>query len=190
MENSRLQFVTRSALKAAFLLIFFLALYLSGKHFLQLDYVRWLTPLLNDHMLVLLIFMLSELAVGIVPPELFIMWALQFNDLSTYILLLTILAGISYGAGIVGYITGLFLNRSLYFRYVKGRFLKKLDLQLERFGMYLILIAALTPVPFSGVCMLVGSVKYPFKRFLFIALSRFVRFAVYALIFWEANQSF
>lgn len=190
MDNSKLQFLIRNILKSIFLLGIFLAIYLLGKNFIQFEYLSWFDALLNNHTLIIIIFLFSEVFLGILPPELFIMWALQFDQLSLFIALVSLLALISYCSGLIGFAIGLFLNRSLYFRYVKARFLRKLDSQLDRFGIYLILIAALTPLPFSGVCMLVGSVKYSFKRFALIALARFLRFGIYALVFWEANISF
>lgn len=190
MDNSKLQFIIRSILKSILLLGFFLLIYLLGRNFIQFEYLSWFHLLLNNHTLILIIFLVSEVFVGILPPELFIMWALQFNQLILFIALVGLLALISYCSGLIGFAIGLFLNRSLYFRYVKARFLRRLDNQLDRFGIYLILIAALTPLPFSGVCMLVGSVKYSFKRFALVALARFLRFGIYAFLFWEANVSF
>ena len=68
--------------------------------------------------------------------------------------------------------------------------MRRLDKRLEMFGIYLILIAALTPLPFSAVCILIGSVRYSFGRFALLATSRFIRFGIYALVFWEANINF
>jgi len=52
----------------------------------------------------------------------------------------------------------------------------------------MILVASLTPIPFSGVAMLVGSVHYPVNRYIFWSISRFAKFAVSAYVIWEANM--
>jgi hypothetical protein len=36
--------------------------------------------------------------------------------------------------------------------------------------------------------MLVGFAKYNFKKFIWISMSRFMRFILYAAIVWEANS--
>jgi membrane protein DedA with SNARE-associated domain len=190
MQKEKIGFVIRNILKGILWLGGFLLIYLLGKKFIDVDFFIWLEPLFNNTTLILLIFLSSEVVIGIIPPELFIIWALRNNQFWDFILLVGLLAVISYIAGIVGYVIGMFLNRSLFYRFMKRRFLHKLDKRLQIFGQYLIIIAALTPVPFSGVSMLVGSVQYPFRKFVFLALTRFLRFAIYAIVFWEANINF
>jgi membrane protein DedA with SNARE-associated domain len=190
MQKEKISFVIRNILKTIAWLGFFLLLYLLGKKFVDIDYFSWLEPLFNNTSLILIIFLCSEVVIGIIPPEVFIIWALRQDQLSDFILLVGLLSIISYAAGITGYVIGMFLNRSLYYRFMKRRFLHKLDKRLQVFGQYLIIIASLTPVPFSGVSMLVGSVHYPFRKFALLALTRFLRFALYAIVFWEANINF
>lgn len=190
MLKEKSLFVIRNILKAflwlgGLLLVFFL-----GRKFIDVDYFNWLEPIINNTSLILIVFLISEVVIGIIPPEVFILWALKYDQLWDFILLIGLLAIISYIAGIVGYVIGLFLNRSLFYRFIKRRFLQKLDKRLQVFGPYLIIIAALTPVPFSGVSMLMGSIHYPFRKFFLLALTRFLRFAIYAIVFWEASINF
>ena len=58
---------------------------------------------------------------------------------------------------------------------------------LYRYGGFLVIVASLTPIPSTGVPMLVGLLKFPLKNYLLFSLFRFVRFAVYGFIIWEAN---
>ena len=58
----------------------------------------------------------------------------------------------------------------------------------RRFGGFLIFVAAVTPLPYSAVCLLVGSVNFKFRNFLLISSTRFLRFAVYSYILWEAGS--
>ncbi len=183
--NSRTDFVTRNILKGLIWLAVFVGIYLFSQKYLGADFFRWLEPIYENATIVLLIFLVSEILIGIIPPEIFIIWALRNENLSEYLLWIGLLSVISYSSGILGYFIGHYLNKSLFYRFFKRRFLKKLDQRLQTFGMYLILIAALTPLPFSGVSMLIGSVRYPLKRFMLLSLSRFLRFAIYAYVFWQ-----
>ncbi|MBN2522818.1 MAG: VTT domain-containing protein [Bacteroidales bacterium] len=185
--NSKIYFIVRNIAKGLLWLAIFVGLYLFFQNYLSVDYLRWLKPVYENVPLVFIIFLLSEILIGIIPPEIFIIWALRNEILSEFLLIVGVLSVISYLSGITGYIIGHYLNKSLFYRFLKRRFLKKLDQRLQTFGVYLILIAALTPLPFSGVSMLIGSVRYPMKRFVFLALSRFLRFAIYAYVFWQAK---
>ena len=190
MQKEKASFVLRNILKGILWLGGFLLIYLFGRKFIDLDFFIWLEPLFNNTFLILLIFLASEVVIGIIPPEVFIIWALRNDQFVDFIFLVGLLAVISYFAGLAGFFIGLFLHRSLFYRFIKRRFLHQLDKRLQVFGPYLIVIAALTPLPFSGVSMLVGSVQYPFRKYVWLALTRFLRFAVYAIVFWEANVKF
>ena len=48
----------------------------------------------------------------------------------------------------------------------------------------LVVVGAVTPVPYSATCMLAGSVKYPFNTFLLICITRIIRFAFYGWMVW------
>ena len=185
--NSRTSYVVRNILKALIWLAVFVGIYLFSQKYLSADFFRWLEPVYENATIVLLIFLASEILIGIIPPEIFIIWALRNEKLSEYLLWIGVLSVISYSSGISGYFIGHYLSKSLFYRFFKRRFLKKLDQRLQVFGMYLILIAALTPLPFSGVSMLIGSVRYSLKKFMLLSLSRFLRFAIYAYVFWQAT---
>ncbi|MEQ9229482.1 MAG: VTT domain-containing protein, partial [Cyclobacteriaceae bacterium] len=82
---------------------------------------------------------------------------------------------------------GAYMNSSHVFTFFKNKIFGKFEEQFNKFGGFLVIVAALTPLPFSGICMLVGSTRYPFKRFLLFSLARVVRFTVYAYIIWQAH---
>ncbi len=189
MRNTKAYYVIFNLAKGLLWLGTFIFIYLLFKKYINVDFLKWLQPLFDNETLVIFIFLVSEVVVGIIPPEIFIIWALRDDQLIAFIYRVSLLATISYCAGIIGYFIGHNLNRSLFFRWAKRRFLTKLDNRLQTFGMYLIIIAAMTPLPFSGVSMLIGSVRFPFNKFILFALSRFVRFGLYALVFWEINPN-
>ncbi|MBN1950431.1 MAG: VTT domain-containing protein [Bacteroidales bacterium] len=185
MRQFRDSYVWSRALRSILWLGVFACLYVFYRRYLKVDYLPQLEPFFDNEGLILFIFLCSEVIIGIIPPELFIIWALRNEKLLEYSALILLLSIISYGAGILGYFIGRYLNTSVYYRFVKRRFLRKLDRRLQQYGIYLIVLAALTPVPFSGVSMLVGSVKFPFRKYVVFALSRFLRFLIYALVLWN-----
>ena len=134
--------------------------------------------------LLLGIFTVSEVDFGIIPPELFMMIWQSKGLVSEYILNLTYLTLISYAAGVLGYYIGHFFSKTKLYQRISDRYLKQYDKQLKRFGIYLVLVGAVTPVPFSATCMLAGSVNIPIKNFLLICISRILRFAVYGWMVW------
>src|SRR6056297_3263358 len=71
---------------------------------------EYLQPLYDQPMLMYLIYTLSEIFFGVIPPELFMIWALKMGSLIVYIEIVLFLALISYGAGLVGYFFGRYLS--------------------------------------------------------------------------------
>ena len=154
---------------------------------LEFDYYRLLTPLYDRPPVLFLIYAFSEFFFGIIPPELFMIWARGYGDLPRYVEIVAFLAAVSYLAGVAGYFAGRWFGNTSFFRRLRERHLRKVIPLLQRYGLFLVVIAALTPVPFSATCMLAGSVKLPLRRFLLFAATRFLRFALYAWIVWHAT---
>jgi membrane protein YqaA with SNARE-associated domain len=140
--------------------------------------------------LLLSIFTVSEVVFGIIPPELFMLIWQSKGVLSEYILNLTYLTLISYAAGVLGYYIGKFFSKTPLYQRMHERYLKQYDAKLQRYGLYLVLVGAITPVPFSATCMLAGSVHTPIDKFLLICISRIIRFAGYGWAVWAAPNYF
>lgn len=110
--------------------------------------------------------------------------------LSEYVLNLTYLTLISYAAGVLGFYIGRFFSKSPFYKTIHERWLKQYDQKLKTYGLYLVLVGAVTPVPFSATCMLAGSVNTPIDKFLLITISRIIRFAGYGWAVWAAPSWF
>lgn len=136
---------------------------------------------------VYLVFVLSEVVFGIIPPELFMIWSIKHGVFQTYFLNILLLSGISFGAGVMGYFIGSHATKVEWLKPFFERYVLKYKNLLKRFGGVLILVGAITPVPFSAICMVVGAANYKFSRFLLIAFSRFLRFAAYSTVIFHAN---
>jgi membrane protein YqaA with SNARE-associated domain len=135
--------------------------------------------------LLLGIFTASEIILGILPPEIFMLIWQTKGVVSEYVINLTIMTFISYGAGVVGYFIGYYFTKTQAFKKVYDRYLKSYEGRLKRYGGFLVVVGAVTPVPYSATCMLAGSVRYPFKTFLLICITRIVRFALYGWMVWS-----
>ena len=146
-----------------------------------------LGPVYDQPTVVYLIFLASEVIFGIIPPEFFMIWSLRSEVLNTYIGNIIALSSISYIAGIIGFGIGAYLKNTQFYKEMKKRVFGKFEKHLNNYGGFLVIVSALTPVPFSGIGMLVGSVHYSFRKYLWFSLFRFLRFFAYGIVIWEAN---
>ncbi|RUA29690.1 MAG: short-chain dehydrogenase [Bacteroidetes bacterium] len=130
----------------------------------------------------LIIFFTSETLLGLIPPDFFIAWA---GKTSHPMLMLSILAILSYIGGVVAFFIGRWIRK---FPKIHHWLEKKLDDHLDkvkRYGGFLIVFSALLPLPFSTVSMVAGMVNYPKKNFLLLGLTRLLRFYLYALVLFH-----
>lgn len=126
------------------------------------------------------VFTASEIVFGIIPPEFFVKWSESHGLFNTYVANVALLAVISYAAGVLGYYIGANLRNVAIFKPYFDRYIRRYKNLLKRYGGFLIIIGAVTPVPFSAICMLIGATNFNFKKFLLISLTRFLRFAFYS----------
>lgn len=187
MLTDKTKFLFKNLLRGITWLAIIIAVFLAYKKFGKAILFEWLDPMLNRPILVYLIFLISEIVFGIIPPEVFILWALRSSNMIEYAGIVMLLAILSYGSGIVGFFIGRYLKDTRFYRILRYRRFYKYEGKLREYGLYLIIVAALTPLPYSAISMLVGAVRFPFKKFLFYSLTRFIRFATYSWIIWEAN---
>lgn len=146
-----------------------------------------LGPVYDQPTIVYLIFLASEVIFGIIPPEFFMIWSLRNEMIMAYINNVIALSAISYVAGIIGFGIGAYLKNTRFYRIMKIRVFGKFEKHLNNYGGFIVIVASLTPLPFSGIAMLVGSVHYSFKKYLWFSLFRFLRFIAYGIVIWEAN---
>ena len=130
---------------------------------------------------ILIVFILSESLLGMIPPDLFIIWTSKFNS---PILFLVILGLLSYTGGIISYWIGHWLSTRPKIKAYSERALEKYILLVKKWGGAFIIISALFPFsPFSMVVVAVSLFKYPFKFYLVFGISRIVRFIVQGVFY-------
>jgi membrane protein YqaA with SNARE-associated domain len=133
-----------------------------------------------------MIFFASEVIFGLIPPEFFMLvWILHGVSIPQYVINLTILTLISYLAGIIGYFIGKNLSKTHLYNRIYERYLQAYEGKLKKYGGFLVIVGATTPVPYSATCMLAGSINLPFRYFLVICITRIVRFSVYGWMVWK-----
>ena len=186
-DRRKTKFLLKNISRGVLYLGIIVVLFVLAKRYISTDYITWLAPIYEKPSLMFTIFLISEIIIGIIPPEFFMVWALRDGILQDYIYYVILLTVISYAAGLIGYGIGRFFNKSVFYRFFKRRYFGKYSGYLHEFGGFLVLVAALTPLPWSGISMLVGAERYPLKKYLYFSLFRFIRFALYAAIIWEAN---
>jgi membrane protein DedA with SNARE-associated domain len=187
--SPRMQFLLKNGLRGlAWLALLLLAYFFFDRVVVSKDPDLWVERFYARPVIIYMIYIASEFFFGIIPPELFMIWAINKANVANYFLNLGFFAIVSYSLGYVTFLIGKFLYKRVSFRYVRMKFLKRSWPQLKKYGIFLIIVAALTPLPWSAICLLVGSAGYPSGRFLRYALFRLVRFAVYGFLIYQTHQ--
>ena len=188
IKSAKRKFLLKNLLKGlAWLALFVIAFVLIKDQF-DFSAIDWLAHIYEDVTLVYLVFLLSELVFGIIPPEVFMVWSIHHGAFGAYYSDVALLSVISYTAGVLGYLFGRYFSSTRLFLKLEDTILFRYRALVRKFGGYLVLVAAVTPLPFSGICMLVGAVRFSPRNFLIIAAIRFVRFIVYGYIIWQADR--
>ena len=136
---------------------------------------------------VFILFFFSELIFGLIPPELFMIWLISTKSLELYPYFITILACLSYFAGFIAFMFGKYLHKTWLYETMKKYVIGKYERKINLYGWLVIVVAALTPIPFSATCAVVGAVGFKKNKFLYFALARFIRYAIYAYLIWLAH---
>ena len=188
-DQTRSQLVIRMGLRALMmLLIIIVAFVLIKKLDLKDSLINWLTPLTDRPWLVYTIFVTSESYIGIMPPEVFMMLSLDhgWEIYAREVLFLAILSNIG---GFIGFSSGKYLsNTRLVKRMIHRQSAEKYIQLFEKYGGTVVLLAAVTPLPFAMISIMAGSLRLSNKKYILNALPRILRFIAYGYFVWMANQ--
>ena len=166
-----------------FYFLFIVVIYVLGKYLLDLKsiFAFFIDNLSNGFVFIL--FFVSESFLGLVPVDLFVIWSAKFP---TPLLYLAILGALSYLGGIISYHIGTWLSRRPKVKAYTEKRLSNYIVFVHRWGGAFIVVAALFPFsPFSMVVIALSLLKYPYRRFLLLALSRLVRFIIQGILFFN-----
>ncbi|MEM7646497.1 MAG: VTT domain-containing protein [Pseudomonadota bacterium] len=122
---------------------------------------------------------IADLMISPVPPD-FALLMLGRSELhSQWMILVPVLGLISTGAGICGWLVGQKLKHLRWVKRALAYFGNEHRRAIKKFGFWMVVLGALTPLPFSLTCWLAGIFKLSFKNFLIAALCRVPRFIIY-----------
>ena len=166
----------------SYALIVFLV-FLIGKYLVDFNgFFKAFIVRLSDRFVILLFFA-SESFTGMIPVDLFVIWAQKFEHPMPYLALLGVL---SYAGGVISYGIGLWISSRPKIKIFTERRLRNYIEFVRKWGGAFIVIAALFPfTPFSLVVIAVTLLKYPFRLFLLFALTRLVRFVLQGVFFFD-----
>ncbi len=166
---------------AATYILILIPVVLIGKYLIDFDRIfSFITDNLPD-VLVFAIFTVSESFLGMIPPDLFVIWSAKFNS---PFLFLTLLGLLSYLGGVLSYLIGNWFSRRPRIKAYSERALEKYILLVRKWGGAFIIIAALFPLsPYSMVVIAVSLLKYPFKLYLLFSISRIARFLIQGILY-------
>jgi membrane protein DedA with SNARE-associated domain len=148
---------------------------------------RWFGSIYDNTKLVIAVFVGSEVLFGIIPPEVFMLWAFRTGHLGSYYLSIGVLSLISYLAGCFNFFLGRQIKNTLLFVKIRRLWLRKSLLLFEKYGGYLVLVASVTPLPFSAIALLSGAGNLEPSKYLRYSVWRIVRFFVYAFVLYQAS---
>lgn len=184
-QDTPSRFLFRNLFKGLLWFALIITTYILIEGYLERTLSEEISIIADKKILLFVIFSISEIVFGLIPPEFFmILWS-HSGSLVEYIFNLSILTGLSYGAGVLGYYIGSAFTKTGIFQRIRLAYLVQYEYSLRKYGMYLVLVGAITPVPFSAMCMLAGSVQLPFKTFLWVSMARVFRFAAYGWMVWS-----
>ncbi|MFB6319108.1 hypothetical protein [Saccharicrinis sp. FJH54] len=188
-NDNKIKFLLKNLFRGLIYSLIIAAAYLLfRKFFVNDNHEMWLGLFYSNPTLIYLIYIASEVFFGIIPPEFFMLWAYNNSSLIEYVLNVAFFAGISYGAGVLGFMIGRLLKKTVIFKYMGRRFFQQYWPMFKKFGSVLIIAAALTPLPWAAISILVGSTEYRFNRYLYMAVFRILRFVVYGYIIFQTHQ--
>ena len=133
------------------------------------------------------LFFMSEVILGIIPPELFMIWAISSKPIGSYLFYVITFSFLSYIAGFTAFLFGKYLHNTWLYEFMKKNIIGKYERKISAFGWLVIIVAAITPLPFSATCAVVGAVGFDRKKYLFYSSARFLRYAIYGFFIWLAH---
>lgn len=180
------RFIIRNTIRGLLYFVLMIGIFIGANTLIPENWQTFLDPVLDHPYLVFMIFFLSETFFGIIPPEFFIMWAVR-STLGLFIFKVALLSALSFlGAFIAFYVGTLIRQKGVYDKLLKSRFSKYVGYY-QRYGGVIIILSSLTPLPFATISLISATLGFGFKRYCLFALTRFLRFIIYGLVFWKGD---
>tara|TARA_B100001758_G_scaffold208628_1_gene190366 strand:- start:528 stop:1142 length:615 start_codon:yes stop_codon:yes gene_type:complete len=173
-------FLKNTAYQAFFMIVVFVLLFMAVNFFI-IDIDVFINNIIETYSpkIIILFFLISESILGLIPPEIFILWSLKSD---APFLFLFMLSTASYIGGALSYFIGHRISLiPVVSKHVKRK-IKQHIINLRKWGGLFIVLGAISPIPHSIVSIGAGLINYKFKHYLFWSLFRYLRFLLYALL--------
>ena len=182
-------YFSRNLIKGFVYLLVLIVFIILFKNYFKTQYDLIEHAISDSYYLMFFIFLISELLIGILPPELFMIWSSD-DPIQYYVTAVTTMTFVSIFAGWLNFRIGQFVGkREFFLSLFRKRFrLDKYKKRYDQYGAGLIIVAAITPLPFALVSLLTGTLHYPQRRYLLFSSFRVIRFVVYGFIIWEIHS--
>jgi membrane protein DedA with SNARE-associated domain len=185
-EETRSKFLIKNIARGLLWFAVIITVFILAEDYIQTTFARDIEAIHDKPVLLYMIFFASEVVFGLIPPEFFMMvWVLHGVTIPVFIVNLAILTLISYVAGIIGYFIGKNFSKTTFYKKMSERYLQRYEGSLKKYGGFMVIVGATTPVPYSATCMLAGSINLDFKYFLLICITRIIRFSIYGWMVWS-----
>ena len=173
-------FLKNTAYQAFFMIVIFVLLLMAVNYFIT-DINLLLNNIFEAYSpkIIVLSFLISESILGLIPPEIFILWSSKSDS---PILFLFALASASYLGGIVSYFIGMRISLMPAVRKHIERKIKQHIINLRKWGGLFIVLGAISPISHSIVSIGAGLIDYKFKYYLLWSLFRYLRFVIYYFV--------
>ncbi len=174
----------RGALFMIALIIFIFVIALSFEPQIKVA-ADWLTFKFGFWGLALIVF-LSDMIISPIPPDAALFFIGKSYLHEQWYFYVPFLGLVSSLAGVMGWLIG---GRLQHLKVVKvwiSSFVKEHHDSVRRFGFWMVVLGALTPLPFSITCWVAGIFQLEFKRFFIASLFRIPRFV---LFYWAIFYS-
>jgi len=173
-------FLKKTAYQAFFLIVIFVLL-LIAVNFLIIDINLLINHIIERYSpeVIILWFLISESILGLIPPEIFILWS---SKSGSPILFLFALATVSYIGGAISYFIGMRISLMPAVRKHVEQKIKQHIINLRKWGGLFVVLGAISPIPHSIVSIGAGLINYKFQYYLLWSLFRYLRFVIYYLV--------
>ena len=131
----------------------------------------------------------TESIIQPIPPDIFISGGTIFGLNPLFASLIATLGSVL--GGIVGYFLGKFLGEPIFKKIFKENWYNKGELLFRKYGIWAVIIAAITPIPFKAICWLAGIFEMPLGGFILASIvGRLPRFLFIAFLSDWATKLF
>lgn len=121
----------------------------------------------------------ADLIISPIPPDAALFFIGKSQLHSQWMFWVPLLGMVSTSAGICGWFIGRRLQHLSFVKKFVSHFGDEHRAAIKRFGFWMVILGALTPLPFSLTCWLAGIFKLNFKTFLTASFFRIPRFVLY-----------